>query len=145
MLFVSDEGHLKEKTEEVLSSSSPYLVLGVDEIVMNDFVDLKTCVELMEKTKAYGFYLQRDLESQERPISEELGAGVFAWDLGTGELKWAIANTCNMTLFRKVALQSALPNLKYQTFEQFKSAWEAKSPKEAIGLYFERSKSVDAR
>jgi len=137
----------------VFDSPSEYILFGVDDLIVKDFVDLKLCMERMEKTGAYGFYLRlgRHINqsyqagrSQTVPLSLPLGNGIYAWDLETGEADWKFANSLDMTLFKKEEIEKALVELKYQTPNSLELAWAEKDPsKKAIGLYFERSKLVN--
>lgn len=44
--------------KSIFDSPSQYILFGVDDIIVKDFVDFKFCMEMMERTKAYGFYLR---------------------------------------------------------------------------------------
>ena len=137
----------------VFESPSDYILFGVDDIIVKDFVDLKLCMNQMEKTHAYGFYLRlgrhinqcyQASQLQPVPPSQPLTDGVYAWDLQTGECDWAFANSLDMTLFRKESIEKALVDLKYKTPNSLEYAWAEKySPSKAIGLYFDRSKLVN--
>jgi len=145
--FVQDGGDFKFTTQQIVfESPSKYILFGVDDIIVKDFVDLRSCMDLMEKTAAYGFYLRLGnhlYHNVESPASEELSAGIFAWDLAAGESDWGFANSLDMTLFKKEQLKEPLAKLKYKTANDLQSTWALCAPKTAIGLYFERSKSVN--
>jgi glycosyltransferase involved in cell wall biosynthesis len=137
----------------VFDSPSEFVLFGVDDIIVKDFVDLKFCMAQMQKTGAYGFYLrlgrhihhcyQLD-KTQAVPPSQPLTGGVFAWDLKTGEYDWGFANSLDMTLFKKSELKIPFKELKYKTPNSLELCWTQKySPKKAIGLYFETSKLVN--
>lgn len=137
----------------VFDSPSQYILFGVDDIIMKDFVDLKECMSLMEKTDAYGFYLRfgRHIhhcyqfdQPQSLPPSQPLTSHVYAWDVQTGEYDWSFPNSLDMTLFKKARLKEAFASLKYKTPNSLEVTWAQEfSPEKAIGLYFERSKLVN--
>lgn len=137
----------------VFDSPSQYILFGVDDIIAKDFVDLKFCMQQMEKTDAYGFYLRfgkhirhcyQTNQSQTLPPSLPLASDVFAWDIRTGDSDWGFANSLDMTLFKKKQLQQAFTQIKFKTPNSLEFNWATHfAPKQAIGLYFERSKIVN--
>jgi hypothetical protein len=137
----------------IFDSPSEYVLFGVDDIIVKDFVDLSLCMDQMEKTGAYGFYLRfgRHInhcypfdQHQELPPSQPLTGDVYAWDLETGEYDWGLANSLDMTLFKKESLKEAIAELKYKTPNSLEFIWAEKcAPEKAIGLYFEHSKLVN--
>jgi glycosyltransferase involved in cell wall biosynthesis len=134
-------------------SPSEYILFAVDDIVVKDFVDLKFCMDQMEKTGAYGFYLRfgkhinfcyQSDKPQKLPPSQPLSSGVYAWDIQTAEGDFGFANSLDMTLFKKEPMKEFLKNLKYKTPNSLEYNLALKAaPKKAIGLYFERSKIVN--
>ncbi len=137
----------------VLSTPSEYILFGVDDIIVKDFVDLKQCMELVEKTGAYGFYLRfgkhinfcyQSGQPQPLPPSQMIAGGVYAWDVETGEGDWGFPNSVDMTLFRKETLRAPLEELNYKTPNSLEFNWAREfAPEKALGLYFERSKLVN--
>lgn len=137
----------------VFNSPSKYIVFGVDDIIVKDFVDINTCVDWMEKTKAYGFYLRfgrhinycyQNQKPQETPPSFSLSSGVYAWDIETGKDDWRCANSVDMTLFEKGRLKEAFEKIKFKTPNSLEFNWSNEFfPKGALGLYFEQSKIVN--
>lgn len=138
---------------KLLDSPSPYILFGVDDIIVKDFVDLKFCMDQMEKTDAYGFYLRfgkhirhcyQTGKPQELPPSLPLGHGLFAWDIKTADSDWAFPNSLDMTLFKKERLKEAFATLKFKTPNSLEFNWANEyAPGTAIGLYFEHSKLVN--
>ncbi|EKE08477.1 MAG: hypothetical protein ACD_17C00148G0002 [uncultured bacterium] len=137
----------------VFHSPSEYILFSVDDIIVKDFVDLQYCVDQLEKTGAYGFYLRLGQnithcyqfdQDQAVPQSHPLSEGLYAWDFSTGECDWGFPNTLDMTLFRKVDIQKPFGELKYKTPNSLEYNWAAEFPPAAkIGLYFEESKLVN--
>lgn len=137
----------------VFGSPSKYILFGVDDLIVKDFVDLKICIDQMEKTEAYGFYLRfgkhishcyQSSQPQSLPPSFPVGDGIFAWDLNQGESDWGFPNSLDMTLFKKEDLKVAFHQMKYKTPNSLESNWAKEfSPKKAVGLYFECSKLVN--
>jgi hypothetical protein len=133
------------------ASPAKYILFAVDDLVVKDFVDLTTCMHLMQRTNAYGFYLQlgenithcstKD-QDQAVPPAFSIGQNAFAWDHRRGKNDWNIPNTLDMALYRKTDIQSALKRLSYTHFDQLESIWSQEFPKQSIGLFFEKSKIV---
>jgi glycosyltransferase involved in cell wall biosynthesis len=137
----------------VFDSPSEYILFGVDDIIVKDFVDLRLCMDQMEKTDAYGFYLRfgRHIHHcyqsncpQALPPSLPLSSNIFAWDIQTGEGDWNFSNSLDMTLFKKERLEKAFANMKFKTPNSLEFNWSNDyAPEKAIGLYFDCSKLVN--
>lgn len=130
-----------------------YVLFGVDDLIVKDFVDLKQCVQWIEKAGAYGFYLRfgRHIQhcyqagrSQNVPASMPVGSGIYVWDIGRGDLDWGFPNNLDMTLYRKADLKQAFQKMKFNNPNGLEFNWARDyKPPAAIGLYFEQSKIVN--
>ncbi|MBF8262945.1 MAG: hypothetical protein HW387_610 [Parachlamydiales bacterium] len=138
--------------QSVFDSPSEYIVFGVDDMVIKDFVDLSFCRQMLEKTGAYGFYLRfgrhiqqsyMQQKAQSVPPSIPLSNGVFAWDLRKGESDWGFVNSMDMTLYRKADLKKWFTELKYKNPNSLEFNWSQHPPANPIGLYFEHSRMVN--
>jgi hypothetical protein len=137
----------------VFDSPSEYILFAVDDIIVTDFVDLKECMALVEKTGAYGFYLRlgnridycyQGGHRQLMPVRQQLFGNVFAWDIGSGEYDWGFANSLDMTLYKKEPLKSSFLDLDFQTPNSLESRWTKEFCQDhAIGLYFDHAKLVN--
>lgn len=129
----------------VFHSPSEYILFGSDDLIVKDFVDLKLCMDQMEKTGAYGFYLRfgRHIHSLPLPPSQPLSNGIYAWEIEMGEADWGSAPSLEMTLFKKQEIQKILSQSKYKNQNDLKTSWSKEVPEKAVGLYFERSKLVN--
>ncbi|MDE3045307.1 MAG: glycosyltransferase family 2 protein [Verrucomicrobiota bacterium] len=136
----------------VFGSPSEYILFAVDDLIVKDAVDLHSCMEMMEKTGAYGFYLRfgRHVQHcyqagrpQQVPPSLPLSSGVYAWDTRSAELDWGFPNNLDMTLYRKVDLRKPLTSLRYRHPNSLEFDWAQDPPNKAIGLYFEHSKVLN--
>lgn len=134
-------------------SPSPYVLFGVDDIIVKDSVDLKNCMEMMEKTGAYGFYLRfgkhiqfcyQSGQPQPVPESVPLTQNIYAWNIKKGSGDWGYPNSLDMTLFRKKDLREPFRKMKYKTPNSLEFIWATEhAPEKAVGLYFEHSKIVN--
>lgn len=139
--------------DAIKQSPSPHLIFAVDDIVIKDFVDLSKCIQMLEKTKAYGFYLRLGLHVnycymedafQKIPAHIPLENGVLAWNFSLAEYDWAFANTLDMALYRKADLLPILEKISYKHPDRLEQSWASHRKKaHAIGLCFESSKIVN--
>jgi len=138
--------------QAVFNSPSEYIVFGVDDMIVKDFVDLNFCKQMIEKTGAYGFFLRFGRHIQQSymfqkplmlPLSVPLNNGVFAWDFCKGELDWGFPNNLDMTLYRKSDLKKWFTELDYKHPNSLEFKWAQHLPANRIGLYFEHSKMVN--
>lgn len=137
----------------LFQSPAKYVLFGVDDLIVKDFVDLKQCIHLTEKAGAYGFYLRfgRHIRhcyqmgrAQAIPESLPIGSGIYVWDVCRAELDWGFPNNLDMTLYRKADLKEAFQKMKFNNPNGLESNWARDyPPKQAIGLYFEQSKVVN--
>ncbi len=44
--------------ESIFNNGSRYIIFGVDDIIVKDYVNLGTCINYLEKSNSYGFYLR---------------------------------------------------------------------------------------
>lgn len=128
----------------VFDSPSEFIVFGVDDMIMKDYVDLNLCKQMLEKTGAYGFYLRFGCHIQQSvPSSVPLMNGVLAWDLKKGEADWGYPNSMDMTVYRKSDLKKWFTELSYKNPNSLEAAWSEHHPANIIGLYFEQSRMVN--
>jgi glycosyltransferase involved in cell wall biosynthesis len=136
----------------ISESPGDFIVFGVDDMIIKDFVDLNFCRQMIEKTGAYGFFLRfgRHIQqsymfqkSQAVPPSVPLNNGVFAWDFRKGEIDWSFPNNLDMTLYRKSDLKTWFAELHYKNPNSLEFKWAQHPPGNTIGLYFEHSKMVN--
>ncbi len=141
------------KLLQILKFCSPYVLFATDDDLVKEPVNLKLCMEAMEKTKAYGFYLRlgenitycyQSKKEQTPPKSLDLGNGVFAWTIQIGDSDWEFPNTLDMTLYKKKTLLKAFEKMHYKTPNSLEFSW-AKDfrPQGEIGLFFQKSKILN--
>lgn len=142
----------KPLLEQLLSESdSKYVLLGTDETVMKDFVDLDLCSRVLDRTAAFALYLAfgRNIQYSELegkplslPISVEVGNGIFAWDVKRSEAEWRQGCNFAMNLYSKADLKRSLSENSFKSAEELLEAWNRNLPNKTIGLYFKQSKAV---
>lgn len=140
------------------NSKSDYLLFATDDNIIKDYVSIKDCMQALQKTHAYGFYLRlgKNLtesymanSDQELPLLIDIGDGMFAWEIDQRKYPqhydWSYPNTVDMTLFAKDQILDTICMLNFNNPTSFEGSWaihELYKPKK-IGLCFEQSKMVN--
>lgn len=142
-------------THATYATMNPYIIYAVDDIVVKDFVDISECIRLLEKHKAYGFYLRlgKNLSDcythgnkpQKVPRSHKIKNKVYEWRFCDGEYDWGYPNTVDMTLYRKKDIESFVRHLNYTTPNSFEGQWAGQGAQvmNHTGLYYRTSKVVN--
>lgn len=140
--------------DAVFNTPSRYIIFAVDDIVMTDDADLSKCIELLERTGAYGFYLRMGEnlnycyscnQPQRVPDITPVEGDVLSWTFSQGELDWGYPNTVDMTVFRKKDIEPLFRNLDYKAPNTLEGNWSchAGSTMHRQGLCFKNSKMVN--
>lgn len=138
------------------STSSDYVVFAVDDNIVKDFVDFNECINWLEYTNAYGFYLKlgshlnycyTENASQSLPPMKQIYKNIFSWEFDSGEKDWCYPNTVDMTLYRKKDLFFLFESLEYTNPNLLEGKWAAwwvlhKVPS-STGLFYESSKILN--
>jgi hypothetical protein len=140
----------KSLVYKALKTASSWVLFGVDDLIVKDFVDLTFCSKMLQETKGYGFFLRfghhirysyQAKNVQEEPEHVALFKGVFAWDIEQGSLDWGFPNSLDMTLYAKETVLKGLKGLSFNNPTSLESNWAQKgAPLHPVGLYFDRSK-----
>lgn len=140
--------------EAVFSGAAPYIIFAVDDIVVIDVVKLSECVKLLERQKAYAFYLRLGLDITESyserrvtglPVIKAVADDIYTWKFATGIGDWGYPNTVDMTLYRKRDIKKMLQNLQYSTPNTLEGSWagRAHEKKKLYGLCYKSSKIIN--
>ncbi len=138
----------------IQKSSCRYLLFAVDDIVVKDSVDLHQCIEALEKTGAYGFYLRlgKNLSYcfpyrtlQGLPPLAHVGDTIYSWIFSQGTFDWNYPHTVDMTLYRKQDVLKHFFTLAFTYPNTLECNWTGKAHTIMYrrGLCFEQSKVVN--
>ncbi len=103
-------------------NTCPYLIFAVDDIIVKDPVDFKQCIQALEKTKAYGFYLAHGLhlnycfmqdKAQKIPKHVTVDKDIYGWKFKEAEADWNYPNSLDMVLYRKADIEKDLRSLSF--------------------------------
>ncbi|MBS1986316.1 hypothetical protein JST99_00075 [Candidatus Dependentiae bacterium] len=140
--------------QAAFDSPAEYVVFAVDDIIVKDTLDFAQCVQALQKTNAYGFYLRLGTNltecymlscAQPLPRLQRLTPSIIAWQLSRGKHDWGYPNTVDMTIYRKAAIKQALFDVPYEGPNQLEGHWAQKGVANhyAIGLCYIQSKIVN--
>jgi histo-blood group ABO system transferase len=147
----------KELTVQALEQSqSEYIVFAVDDNIVKDSISLSECINWLEKTNAYGFYLKlgthldycyTENKPQLVPPHQHIDGSIYSWKFEEGEKDWNYPNTVDMTLYRKkdiLALFHSLPYTNPNTLEsKWASWWVEHGAPSNFGLFYAHSKILN--
>jgi len=139
-------------TNILRKSKADYILFAVDDIIVKDFVDLNRCVNALERTGAYGFYLRlgknisycysAKVKSPLPPL-KFVGDDVFMWQFSRGKGDWCYPNSVDMTLFRKNELLNDIARIRFAAPNGFEGSWSRVASLSLSGLCFSESKIIN--
>ena len=146
----------KLTVQAIEESTSDYIAFAVDDNVVKDETILHECINWLEKTGAYGFYLKlgshldycyTENATQKLPPFTHINDTIFSWEFESGEKDWHYPNTVDMTLYKKRDLISLFRSFEYSNPNLLEGKWAAwwvqhKAPS-PIGLFYENSKMLN--
>lgn len=140
--------------QAAFSSLHDYIIFAVDDIIVKDFINVTVDIDLLESTKAYGFYyrLGKNISycytvqrAQAVPPLRMISSGVYAWKFCEAEHDWGYPNTVDMTLYKKEDIKPFFEKALYEAPNPLESRWSgyAYQVSNRIGLCYEQSKIVN--
>lgn len=115
-------------------SPHDYILFAVDDIVVKDSINLDECINVLEKTDAYGFFLRlgtnltqcySENKWQPLPVLKHIGSSIYSWQFARGEADWKYPHTVDMTLYRKKDIAYYVHSLSYHNPNLFEGNWSA--------------------
>lgn len=152
-------------TLEAIGKSKQYLLFAVDDIIVKDYIDLSECINYLEKSGAYGFYLKMGTNLAEcyshRPTAQQLALGIktdykqpvprhinitdniCAWNFEDGAHDWNYPHTVDMTLYRTADIYASLSTIEFSSPFSLEAYWAQQEPLNKTGLFYTLSKIVN--
>ncbi len=138
----------------IQEGTQEYILFGVDDIIVKDYVDLTVCTDLLKTTDAYGFYLSLGMHlnycyplqcNQAVPRCLRVRDDIHAWVFSKSEGDWNYPNTVDMTVYRKAEVLPLFVSMNYHSPNACESVWAglAYAVINKAGLFFEYSKVVN--
>lgn len=130
------------------ATSNPYIIFSVDDCVVTEPFDFNDCVEALEKTNAYAFYLRSGRNQTHDSFNYNLVrvppltkvtnlAYQFNFDQGSAD--WNYPHSLVMAIYRKADIVGFYTNNNYSSPNTLEGNWAATRPKNRMGLCFEKS------
>ncbi len=156
--FIVERGKLKPTNFKTLTmktikrSTADHVIFAVDDIIVKDYVDLNECIQWLEKTHAYGFYLKMgthlsycytENKTQPVPTHTQINNDILAWQFDFGTCDWNYPNTVDMTLYRKKDIISLFESLSFTNPNWLEGRWSQHKPACNVGLFYQYSKIVN--
>ena len=153
--FAINKNHFKNMLEyAIMASENEYVMFATDNVIVKDLTNISRCIQMMEKTYAYGFYLHLDLNikknknlrrKQNIAPHTEIEGNIYAWQFKYGEHEWRNPNNLSMTIYKKKDMINSIKELNYNSCESLEKNWNNHIfDLYKVGLFFEKSKVVKA-
>lgn len=135
-----------------LALSNKYIIFSLDQNKVIDDINLNECIDALEKTHAYCFFLKLSKLDPIVPYKQgfsliELDNDLCAWDLSTANGLWSCANNIHLTLYRRE--KSIIETLECKYMEKrplgFAAIWANEGKLDKVGLCFYRPKVQDLK
>lgn len=139
--------------KSTFESPNDYVMFAVDDIIIKDFVDLSQCIDALQETKAYGFYLRLGKNITEcqvlnikTPVPKfyYFKENIYSYKFSDGQGDWGYPNTVDMTIYKKNNIKKAFEKIPYFYNPTYLEGWWASfADLNQYGLFFEESKIVN--
>lgn len=133
-------------------SESEYVLFATDDLVVKDYVDIAQCINALDTSNAYGFYLRLGTNitysyNQNIPLTvpklTHIEAGIYSWSFADGKSYWGYPHSLDMALFKKTSIGQDLNSLIYHSPNVLESRWARIADKSKTGLCFKTSKAFN--
>ncbi len=132
-----------------------YILFGVDDMVVKDYVDIADAIAAMQEHKAYGCYLRLSplinylytwKRSQSVPNLKKVKEGhIWQFSQASPIADWGYAHTVDMTIYRKKDIAHDLKSINYYSPNSLEAQWGSRTDnvRKRYGFCYETSKVVN--
>jgi len=115
---------------------SDYIFFAVDDVIVTRPIDLNECIEALEDTGAYGFYMRLGLHltecypmqsTQKIPYGAVHNDAFFVWKFKHGQYDWNYPHSVDMTIFRKKDVVEQLAHFYFTSPNTFEGQWSSRA------------------
>lgn len=147
-----DATTFKALTVRAFNNPSPYFLLGVDDIIITEPINVEHCIDALNRTKAYGFFLRLGknitecyMENREvaLPPLVAVDEDIHAWQFNASQADWHAANAFDMALYLKQDMHNAFETLEYKAPHSLQSTWGYEADLNRVGLCYSHSKMIN--
>jgi glycosyltransferase involved in cell wall biosynthesis len=138
--------------QAVFQKPASHILFAVDDMIVKDFIDLKECMRVLEKTGAYGFYLAHGSHLdycymlnhfQGIPPNLLVEDGTYLWQFKQGRGDWRYPNSVDMVLYRKSEIKKDFIRIPFHNPNSLESKWANLAKLKKVGLFYESSKCLN--
>lgn len=138
---------------ELSMGKAAYIVFAVDDMIVKNPADLRTCTRIIEETGAYGFFFRLGTHVNASypsgkintlPVLQEIEPSIFAWSFNDKNAigDWNYPTNVDMTIYPKCIVQNALKSIRFRNPNKMEVTWgsrAAKISKNKKGLCYNNS------
>lgn len=156
VIFICQQAPYKDfkkfTCQTVFNNDCPYIIFGVDDIIVKDFIDITSCVDALQHYQGYGFFLSLGThlthcysmdKQQKLPPLDYHPNSICSWTFCQGEYDWQYPHSLDMTLYKKEDLAFFLHELTYTSPNTLEYELAIRSPLNGKGLCFCTSKVLN--
>lgn len=140
--------------DAVFESPTKYILFAVDDNIFTGPVDMAECIQIVEQTNAYGFFLRLGTHlthcysqncKQPVPPMIELNDTFCAWQFDQGTQDWGYPHTVDCTIYRKADIADDIRTLNYNTPNTFEGTWAGRTYRirSRLGLCYKHTKVIN--
>lgn len=139
------------------STCNDHVIFAVDDIIVKDYVNLSECINCLNQTDAYGFYLRLGKNITECytegiqtpvPTHRQVANDTYAFEFRNGKGDWGYPCSVDMTLYKKSNIVEQINRVDFHCPNRFEGNWHVNEwfhnpVKNKTGLFFENSKIIN--
>jgi glycosyltransferase involved in cell wall biosynthesis len=138
----------------LLHFTQPYTLFAHDNLIITHDIDLRECIQALESTGAYGFYLTLGKNITQaypmpfdlpQPLLHKIYPSSYAWVFEDGQGNWACPYNFDMTLYRTPSIKPVLLKEGYTSLEDLDRLWSNDADLAQAGACFEHSRVTKIR
>lgn len=152
-LFQGDNPHSDFKDLLLKSADlngNGYIMFGVDDIIVKDYVNLAQCANKLEETQAYSLFLRLgcnidycySLNCPTPLPAHQIVKDVIKWQFKDGAGDWDYPNNNDMTLYRKKDALKCFNSIPLRS-TAYEGDWASLANHNLYGICFRESKIVN--
>ncbi|HSX04838.1 MAG TPA: glycosyltransferase family 2 protein [Rhabdochlamydiaceae bacterium] len=130
------KGDFKEQLLKTLTAfPAHYVLFAQDLCIIKEPVDLQVCAEEMQKSGAYGFFLNFENQIKHAIAFDQM----HAWQFLNHEKSFNFS----MAIYQKEMILDTLKSLAFSDFDSLQQPWASCLNTKKIGLFFNQNKLLD--
>lgn len=138
--------------DNLFSDCSNFIMFAVDDDIVRSEIDLVQCMNALEQTGAYAFFLRLGLNvdfcfmrkfHSGVPTNIKVSECINIYQFKDGSGDWQYPNNVDMTIYRKKDIKSTLQKIKMVHPWSLEGEWYNFSDMNLYGLFFDESKIVN--